>query len=228
MSEKDRVLAVIPARAGSKGLPGKNLLSLCGKPLIQWTIEAALGTPQIDQVIVTSDDDMAIRLAESLGISAHRRAAELSSDHAQASGVIADALTHFPGFQTLVYLQPTSPLRTSFHIGEALNRFDSNLKLPVISVTQVTEPPEWMYTLDSEDKMVPYIPSEELRRQDTKVKYIPNGAIYISDVTSLRESEYIFAKSNSLPYVMDAKSSVDIDDRFDFELAEWIIQQYNS
>lgn len=228
MSEKGRVLAVIPARAGSKGLPGKNLLSLCGKPLIQWTIEAALGTPQIDHVIVTTDDDEVIRIAESLGVEAHRRVAELSSDHAQASGVIADALSHFPDFQTLVYLQPTSPLRTSVHIGEALNRFDSNLKLPVISVTKVTEPPEWMYTLDSEDKMIPYIPSEEMRRQDTKIKYIPNGAIYISDVTSLREREYVFAKSNSVPYVMDAKSSVDIDDRFDFELAEWIIRQHEA
>jgi N-acylneuraminate cytidylyltransferase len=228
MSEKGRVLAVIPARAGSKGLPGKNHLVLSGKPLIQWTIEAALQTSGIDQVIVSSDDDVVINLAHSLGVSAHRRAAALSGDTAQASAVIADALARFPGFQTLVYLQPTSPLRASVHIEEALQRFNSSLKVPVISVTKVTQPPEWMYTLDADGQMVPYLLSEELRRQDTKTKYIPNGAIYIADINSLSENGYVFAKSSPQPYVMDSRTSVDIDDKFDFDLAEWIIEQFNS
>jgi CMP-N-acetylneuraminic acid synthetase len=228
MSEKGRVLAVIPARAGSKGLPGKNHLALSGKPLIQWTIEAALQTSGIDQVIVSSDDDVVINLAESLGVSAHQRADALSGDTAQASAVIADALAHFPGFQTLVYLQPTSPLRASVHIEEALQRFNSSLKVPVISVTKVTQPPEWMYTLDAHGQMVPYLSSEELRRQDTKIKYIPNGAIYVADINSLSENGYVFAKSSPQPYVMDSRTSVDIDDKFDFDLAEWIIEKSNS
>ena len=227
MSEKGRVLAVIPARAGSKGLPGKNHLTLSGKPLIQWTIEAALQTSGIDQVIVSSDDEVVINLANSLGVSSHRRAASLSGDSAQASDVIADALAHHPGFQTLVYLQPTSPLRTSIHIEEALQRFNSSLKVPVISVTQVTQPPEWMYTLDADGQLVPFFLSDELRRQDTKIKYIPNGAIYIADISSLRENGHVFAKSSPQPYVMDSRTSVDIDDKFDFDLAGWIIQQSN-
>jgi N-acylneuraminate cytidylyltransferase len=225
MSEKGRVLAVIPARAGSKGLPGKNHLALSGKPLIQWTIEAALQTSGIDQVIVSSDDDVVINLAESLGVSAHRREAALSDDTAQASAVIADALAHFPGYQTLVYLQPTSPLRASIHIEEALQRFNSSFKVPVISVTRVTQPPEWMYTLDADGQLVPYILSEELRRQETKIKYIPNGAIYIADINSLSENGFVFAKSSPQPYIMDSRTSVDIDDKFDFDLAEWIIEQ---
>jgi CMP-N,N'-diacetyllegionaminic acid synthase len=227
MSEKGRVLAVIPARAGSKGLPGKNHLTLSGKPLIQWTIEAALQTSGIDQVIVSSDDEMVINLANSLGVLAHRRAEALSSDTAQASAVIADALAHFPGFQTLVYLQPTSPLRASIHIEEALQRFNLGLKVPVISVTTVTQPPEWMYTIGVDGSMVPYILSEELRRQDTKIKYIPNGAIYIADIHSLSENGFVFAKSSPQPYVMDSRTSIDIDDKFDFDLAEWIIEQSN-
>ncbi len=227
MSEKGRVLAVIPARAGSKGLPGKNHLTLTGKPLIQWTIEAALQSSGIDQVIVSSDDEVVINLSDSLGVSAHRRAAALSGDRAQASAVIADALAHFPGFQTLVYLQPTSPLRTSIHIEEALHKFNLGSKVPVISVTKVTQPPEWMYTLDADGQMIPYILSEELRRQDTKLKYIPNGAIYIADINSLSENGYIFTKSSPQPYVMDSRTSVDIDDKFDFDLAEWIIGQSN-
>lgn len=225
MAETSKVLAVIPARAGSKGLPGKNLLVFSGKPLIQWTIEAALQVSGIDQVVVTSDDEAIINLSESMGVFARRRAAALSGDTAQASSVIADALAGFPGFQTLIYLQPTSPLRTSIHIREALDQFNANMKVPLISVTEVTQPPEWMYTLNAEGLMVPYIPSEELRRQDTKTKYIPNGAIYIADIKSLSESNFIFAKSNPQPFVMDSNSSVDIDDKFDFDLAEWIIQQ---
>jgi len=228
MSEIGRVLAVIPARAGSKGLPGKNHLTLSGKPLIQWTIEAALQTSGIDQVVVSSDDEVVINLAESLGVSVHRREAALSDDTAQASAVIADALGHFPGFQTLVYLQPTSPLRASIHIEEALQRFNASLKVPVISVTKVTQPPEWMYTLDADGQMIPYILSEELRRQDTKIKYIPNGAIYIADINLLSENGYVFANSSPQPYVMDSRTSVDIDDKFDFDLAEWIIKQSNS
>lgn len=227
MSEKGRVLAVIPARAGSKGLPGKNHLTLTGKPLIQWTIEAALQSSGIDQVIVSSDDEVVINLSDSLGVSAHRRAAALSGDRAQASAVIADALAHFPGFQTLVYLQPTSPLRTSIHIEEALHKFNLGSKVPVISVTKVTQPPEWMYTLDADGQMIPYILSEELRRQDTKLKYIPNGAIYIADINSFSENGYIFTKTSPQPYVMDSRTSVDIDDKFDFDLAEWIIGQSN-
>jgi CMP-N-acetylneuraminic acid synthetase len=76
--------------------------------------------------------------------------------------------------------------------------------------------------------MIPYILSEELRRQDTKIKYIPNGAIYIADINLLSENGYVFANSSPQPYVMDSRTSVDIDDKFDFDLAEWIIKQSNS
>jgi N-acylneuraminate cytidylyltransferase len=154
MSEKGRVLAVIPARAGSKGLPGKNHLVLSGKPLIQWTIEAALQTSGIDQVIVSSDDDVVINLADSLGVSAHRRAAALSGDTAQASAVIADALAHFPGFQTLVYLQPTSPLRASVHIEEALQRFFDDYQVTQVPLTVESHP---KYIVDNQEKFKDFI-----------------------------------------------------------------------
>lgn len=225
MSEKGRVLAIIPARAGSKGLPGKNLLAFNGKPLIQWTIEAALGAPEIDEVVVTSDDDLMLNIAASLNATAHKRAAHLSSDSAQASEVIENILTSFSGFQTMVYLQPTSPLRRSSHIIEALRIFESDIRVPVVSVVEVSQPPEWMYTVNLDGRMIPYIPSEELRRQDTKRKFIPNGAIYVSGIDTLRAEGYVFSRSNPRPYEMNSQESIDIDDQFDFDLAEWILQK---
>lgn len=225
MSDMGRVLAVIPARAGSKGLPGKNFLSLCGKPLIQWTIEAALEAPGIDHVVVTSDDELVLELAGSLGITAYRRPAELCGDSSKASDVIADVIAAFPGHQTLLYLQPTSPLRAWTHISEALEKFNTGLKIPIISVVEVTQPPEWMLTLNEQGRLESYLPSDELRRQDTQLKYIPNGAIYIAHIDSLRINDFVFSKSNSLPYIMDSKTSIDIDNKFDFELAEWIMKR---
>ena len=220
-----KVLAVIPARAGSKGLPGKNYLSLAGKPLIQWTIEAALETRGIDHVVVSSDDESVLDLAKSLGVTPHKRPAELCGDLSQASEVIADVVSVFPGYQTLIYLQPTSPLRRGSHISEALERFNTGLKIPVISVVEVTQPPEWMFTLNEEGRLEPYLPADEMRRQDTQLKFIPNGAIYIAHIDSLKNDGFVFSKSNSLPFLMNSKTSIDIDDKFDFEIAEWIIKK---
>jgi CMP-N-acetylneuraminic acid synthetase len=219
----DKVLAVIPARAGSKGLPGKNFLTFCGKPLIQWTLEAAIEVQEISLVVVTSDDERVLELARSLGITAHRRSPELSGDLSQASDVIADVIATFPGYENLIYLQPTSPLRGQVHITEALKKFNLGSQIPVISVVEVTQPPEWMFTLNIEGRLESYLASEEMRRQDTQLRYIPNGAIYISSIESLRNNQFVFSKTNSLPYVMDAKTSIDIDNKFDFELAAWIM-----
>ena len=226
MSDMAKVLAVIPARAGSKGLPGKNFLSLHGRPLIQWTIEAALETPGIDHVVVTSDDELVLELAQSLRVSAYRRSAELCGDFSQASDVIEDVVSAFPGYQTIVYLQPTSPLRRGSHISEALEKFNTGLKIPVISVVEVTQPPEWMFVLNEQGRLESYLPAGEMRRQDTQLKFIPNGAIYIAHIDSLKNDGFVFSKSNSLPFVMDSKTSVDIDNKFDFELAEWIIETH--
>jgi CMP-N,N'-diacetyllegionaminic acid synthase len=225
MSKMDKVLAVIPARAGSKGLPGKNFLSLSGKPLIQWTIEAALETPGIDHVVVTSDDELVLELAKSLRVTAYRRSSELCGDFSQASDVIEDVVSAFPEYQTIIYLQPTSPLRRGSHISEALEKFNTGLKIPVISVVEVTQPPEWMFTLNLQGRLESYLPADEIRRQDTQLKFIPNGAIYIAHIDSLKSDGFVFSKSNSLPFIMDSKTSVDIDDKFDFELAEWIIKK---
>jgi CMP-N,N'-diacetyllegionaminic acid synthase len=226
MSDMTKVLAVIPARAGSKGLPGKNFLSLRGKPLIQWTIEAALETPGVDHVVVSSDDELVLALAQSLGVTAYRRSAELCGDFSQASEVIADVVSAFPGYKTLIYLQPTSPLRRGSHISEALEIYNSGSKIPVISVVEVTQPPEWMFTLNEQGRLELYLSTDELRRQDTQLKFIPNGAIYIAHIDYLKNDGFVFSKSNSLPFVMDSKTSVDIDDKFDFELAEWIINKF--
>ena len=228
MPEKGRVLAVIPARAGSKGLPGKNCMPLFGKPLIQWTIEAAMEVKEIDEIVVTSDDELILEIAASLGVTAHRRSAHLGGDLTQASQVIADVVTSFRDFQTIIYLQPTSPLRSQRHIYEALQIFNTGAGASVISVTEVTQPPEWMFTLGSDERLMPYMSTGEIRRQDTQPKYIPNGAIYIADINLLRQDSFIFLKPSSIAYLMNSRTSIDIDDQFDFEIAEWIMRKLNS
>lgn len=222
MNNKSKTLAIIPARAGSKGLPGKNTLLFHGKPLVQWTIEAAIESEAFAQVVLTTDDNLALEIADSLGAVGHRRTPNLSGDHTKASEVIEDVVNSFPGHDSLVYLQPTSPLRKAKHILQALEKFDCGNKVPVVSVTEVTQPPEWMLVENDENFLVPYLDAGEVRRQDTKTKFIPNGAIYIADIDSLIREDYVFSTKKIIPYVMNAVDSIDIDDQTDFDFANWI------
>lgn len=222
------VLGLIPARAGSKELPGKNYRSLLGKPLIQWTIEAALDSIQVDDVVVSSDDKRILHLALEFGVNVHKRPSMLSGDSVRASEVIEDVLSTFSSHQTLVLLQPTSPLRTGSHISEAIQLFYEDRQFPVVSVMEVSQHPEWIYCLNSNKRLISYMSSPEQRRQDTEKRFIPNGAIYIADTTFLRERKFSFSGFELTPYLMDQQTSIDIDNIFDFELAEWVMSKTNS
>jgi CMP-N-acetylneuraminic acid synthetase len=217
--DNSKVLALITARGGSKGLPRKNLLQVRGKPLIAWTIEAALESKVIDQVILSSDDDEIIKTAIGLGCSApFRRPNYLANDTASSVDVVLHALDQLPGFDIVILLQPTSPLRTASDIDAAFYMLNSSSAPSCVSVCEVEQSPYWMFSL-GQDKRISKILHEEPnvdRRQDLPKVYVLNGAIYIAKVDWLKKMKS-FISNDTCGYIMSRNNSIDIDTANDFE-----------
>jgi CMP-N,N'-diacetyllegionaminic acid synthase len=217
-----RVLAVIPARGGSKGLPGKNILQAGGKPLLAYSVEAGHLSKYIDRVIVSSDDDAIMNAARACGGDVpFRRPVALANDSATTVDVILHALNELPGFDVVIVLQPTSPLRTSEDIDEACRIFERSDAPSCISVSLVEQSPYWMYTLGDNDRLRPLIAegTQATRRQDLPAVYTANGAVYIADTGWLRERR-TFVGDGTVAYLMPQSRSVDIDTAEDFVLFE--------
>ncbi|RPH30787.1 MAG: acylneuraminate cytidylyltransferase family protein [Bacteroidales bacterium] len=222
-------LVVIPARGGSKGIPRKNIKFLGGKPLIQYTIEAAREVFD-DPLICVSTEDIEIKtVVESLGLKVpFIRPSELASDTTSTYEVLIHAIKHYEakGYKpdTLILLQPTSPFRTGKHILESIQLFDYNCEM-VVSVKITKSNP--YYILFEENKDGYLIKSKEAkitRRQDCPLVYELNGAIYVIKVDSLKAKPLTeFTKLRK--FIMDEKSSHDIDTFFDWELAELLIKR---
>jgi N-acylneuraminate cytidylyltransferase/CMP-N,N'-diacetyllegionaminic acid synthase len=152
MYKDRRIIALVPARGGSKGLPGKNVLPLLGKPLIAWTIEQAKACSYIDRVMVTTDDDGIAAAAREFGADVpFKRPAHLATDAAKSLDVVLHALdwleAHGDRYDLLVLLQPTSPLRTAGDIGGALDLFISKNAGAVVSVCETDHHPYWSNTI---------------------------------------------------------------------------------
>jgi N-acylneuraminate cytidylyltransferase len=215
------VLAVIPARGGSKGLPGKNILDLGGKPLIAWTIDAAHQSRYIDRTIVSSDDPSIIEVAHQHGCETpFVRPAHLASDTASSHAVMLHAVQSVGSYDLIVLLQPTSPLRRSLDIDNALERLVKSNVDNCISVCRASEHPHWMFTCDEKNQLKRYtqgIPAAH-RRQDLPQLFIPNGAIYIIRAGRLEQSKSLIL-DDSVAYEMNPADSVDIDNEIDMQLA---------
>ena len=210
---------MIPARGGSKGLPGKNILRVDGRPLLAWSVDAAKGSRCIDRVVLSSDDDAIIAAARECGCEVpFRRPDMLASDTATSIDVVLHALDALPDHDVVVLLQPTSPLRTSADIDAACEIFAASSAPSCVSVSPVEQSPYWMYRLHGGQVLRPIIetPSGVTRRQDLPPVYALNGAIYIADADWLRQSRTFIAR-DSVGYVMPAKRSIDIDTAADFE-----------
>ncbi|MDZ4390668.1 MAG: acylneuraminate cytidylyltransferase family protein [Gemmatimonadales bacterium] len=210
-----RVLAVIPARGGSKGVPGKNIQPVGGRPLIGWTIAAANASVHVDRAIVTSDDEgiMAVARAEG-GETPYRRDKSLATDTATSVDVILDALERVPGYDIVVLLQPTSPLRTAADIDEALGLMVREEAESCVSVCEASEHPWLMFAQDGEGRLGPYCAAPvgvSLRRQDLPPAYVLNGAIYAIDARRLEETRKFFEPGRTVAYVMPIEKSHDID-----------------
>ena len=219
MSVNPKVLALIPARGGSKGLPRKNVLPVGGKSPIAWTIEAAEKAKCISRVILSSDDDEIIAVAKEFGCEVpYKRPEELASDKASSIDVVFHALKEIPGYDYLLLLQPTSPLRTSEDIDAAFALMLEKQAPACVSVCPVEESPYWMYQLEGQSRLrsVLEMPLEATRRQDLPNVYSLNGAIYIARVDWLLRQRS-FMSCDTVGYVMPRERSVDIDTPEDYQ-----------
>lgn len=224
-----RPLVVIPARGGSKGIPGKNIKPLGGKPLIYYTLEAAREVFPEEQILVSTDSEEIKSCVEKTGLKVpFLRPAELAGDTVGTYEVLMHALafTERNGVEpdVLVLLQPTTPFRTATHIREALELFDEETEM-VVSVKETKANP--YYVLREENPQGWLVKSKEgafVRRQDCPKVYEVNGGIYIMRVNSLKKMPPgMFAKVRK--YVMDEISSHDIDTLLDWEVGELIKSQ---
>lgn len=217
-------VAVIPARAGSKGVPGKNKRPVAGKPLIAWSFTSAREATALDRIIVTTDDAEIADLARAEGIEVVERPAEIAGDaspvveavnHALAASGIADPAA-------VVLLQPTSPLRTGADIDAALALFERT-NTPVCSVVRVEDAhPARMYRIEGE-RLVPEVPAlASARRQDLPALFLRNGAIYIVGPDQLARGEIIC--DPMVPYEMPADRSANIDAEIDLVVLEALIK----
>ncbi len=222
-----KTLAIIPARAGSKGLPGKNIKMLGGKPLIGWTIKAALEASCIDIVMVSTDCPEIASVAKVEGAQVpFLRPAHLASDCASTVDVVAHAVHSLSDdFDVIVLLQPTSPFRGAQHIKEAFDMFSRREGRSVVGVCESPKSPVWMFWKDSNTEYLSPVFGEidgASRRQDLRKAYCLNGSIYIiSTKLFMDEKKFIF--EDTLAYEMQRESSMDIDDIVDFKLAQSIL-----
>ncbi|HET6804145.1 MAG TPA: acylneuraminate cytidylyltransferase family protein [Frateuria sp.] len=214
-------LAIIPARKGSVRLPGKNTRLLGNKPMVQWTIEAALGSACVDEVLVTSDDEEVLGIAGKLGVP-HlvNRPASLAGPDTSSADVVRHALAEADvrGIETtsICLLQPTSPLRTSAHIDEAFAMRAGPRAKPVVSVCELDHPLAWCFRLDDRQEL------HSLALPQVPLPYRLNGAIYIVDRDHF-ESCGQLVPQEALGYVMPRERSVDVDTQYDFDLAAVLI-----
>lgn len=216
MIGKERLLAVIPARGGSKGVPRKNVRIVGGLPLIAWTLKAAGESRFVDTTIVSTDDEEIATVARAHGGDVpFVRPAQLASDQAPTMDVVLDALQRFPGYQWVLLLQPTSPLRQAADIDAAIERCVATGAPSCVSVCAAQESPYWMYTVADGGQMRPLIAqTTHTRRQDLPPVYSLNGAIYLARVDWLQR-EHAFVRPDTIAYEMPFERSLDIDTESD-------------
>jgi N-acylneuraminate cytidylyltransferase len=219
MIDGKKILGIIPARGGSKGIPRKNLKLLAGKPLIAWTIEEAKKSQYLDRIILSSEDAEIIKTATALGCEIpFVRPAELAGDDTPGIEPVIHALNCLEEYYDYaVLLQPTSPLRTAEDIDGCI-RYCLQENAPVcVSVVLTDKHPYWMYSLDERHRLHPLLPTVQAsgRRQDLPPIYMENGAVYVAETDFLLR-EKSFNTPETLAYIMSPERSWDIDAEADF------------
>lgn len=216
------VLAIIPARGGSKRLPGKNILEVGGKPLIAWTIEEARKSKYIDRLILSSEDQKIISVARAWGCEVpFVRPAELAQDETPGIETVLHAIDALlEKYDYIVLLQPTSPLRKSEDIDGTINLCIKKNAPACVTVTELDKSPYWMFFLDKEGGMTPIIRMNNAikkQRQDLPKGYVLNGACYIASTDWLIINR-TFITEKTVAYKMNKERSLDIDDEVDLKI----------
>jgi len=222
------MIAIVPARGGSKGLPGKNIKNLLGKPMIAYTIEEALKSNYITEVIISTDSQEIEEVAIKYGAkSPFLRPDNLAGDSAKAIDnyiYTIDRLNKEFGYdiKDFVVLQPTSPLRTVEDIDGAIELFKDENADSVVSYTEEHHPIEWHKYITEDGKFENIFEEKLLNRQEIKKSYFPNGAVFVFDYELIKQGKYYSDKSYA--YIMPRFRSVDVDTIDDFKYIEFLMK----
>ncbi len=224
-----KILAIIPARGGSKGIPRKNVRLLCGKPLIAYAIEVALSSKYIGRVVVSTEDSEIAEIARQYEAEVIERPVELAQDDTPSLPVYQHVISYLEKVANhhcdiIVALQPTSPLRAVADIDGAIEKFLTLRCDSVVSVCEVEHSPHWMYTLERE-QLRPIIGGGDkiTRRQDAPKTYRLNGAVYVVHRDIIMEHNRVVG-GDMRAYIMPVERSLDIDTEIDLKLAELLMK----
>ena len=225
-----KILSIIPARGGSKGLPRKNILELSGKPLIAWTIEESIKSRYINKTVVSSEDEEILEVSKKYGAETIKRPYEIATDTATSESVIIHTLEYLNSlgevFDIVILLQPTSPLRNKKHIDEAIDIMLNDDVDTVISVMRIDNKILKSFTMTKEGYLDTISSNKYpfMRRQDLPNTYTSNGAIYISKVEYILKNKIFFSKK-TIGYEMNTLDSIDIDNVNDMEKAARLLSK---
>lgn len=231
MYNNKKILAIIPARGGSKGLPGKNIKPLCGKPLIGWSIEQAQASSYIDEIFVSTDSSEIAAVAESFGIKVpFLRPAELATDSSPSSAFVLHTIDYYRGkgqeFDYILLLEPTSPLRDVTDINIAIEQLlNHNMAKSIVGVSKVEAThPAFLVNISKEGLLEPYLEEmKTLRRQELNDLYFFEGSLYLSEIDYYIKAES-FYHNLTLPYVVPKYKSYEVDDIVDFYIIEKLLE----
>lgn len=223
----EMTLALIPARGGSKGIKNKNLALLRGKPLLYYTLKAALNSSCVDKILVSSDSEMILNYAKTQGAKCLKRPEKLALDDTTSAKVLLHALEFHKDYEEVIFLQPTSPLRTAKHIDEAFKLYQKSEANALISVSEVDNKILKAFICDEEDNLkgicnefYPFMPRQKLPKT-----YMSNGAIYILNIKEFLKNPS-FLQSKTKHFLMDKNSSLDIDTLEDLKRVEQLMEKY--
>ncbi len=228
-----RILAIVPARGGSKSVPRKNIAEIGGKPLLAYTVQEALKVSAVTDLVVSTDDEEIGAVARSLGAQVpFLRPAELATDNAQSAPMLKHCLLHMEKLYGALYdavlmLQPTTPLRRAHHIERAISMMVASPCDSVVSVVSVEGNHPFRMKRLIGDRLINYIEQgfEDMRpRQVLPAVYIRNGAIYLSRRDVVAKQDRIVGE-HCLGFEMPPEESINIDDRLDFKMAEFLLQE---
>lgn len=222
-----KTIAIIPARSGSKGLPDKNIIELNGKPLIYYTIQAALESGCFDEVMVSTDSEKYAEIAMSYGANVpFFRSEAMSGDTAGSWDTVREVLVNYKRsgkeYDYVALLQPTSPLRDKYDIIGVFDKLKQSGAYNVVTVTEVDHPVQWCFKMPNDGSLeeLASSPYNYMRRQELETYYRENGAVYLVDAGRIMNPKYNFYADKCVGYVMARDKSVDIDTILDLEIAK--------
>jgi len=224
----NQILAIIPARSGSKRIPKKNIRILYGKPLLVYTIDAVKNSNHVTRFIVSTEDDKIAQVSQSFGAEVIMRPPELARDDSPTEDVIINVLEQLRNKEQytpdlIILLQPTSPLRTTEDIDTAIKTFLTSTRDSLISVTEYDHTPYWAFRIEKGVLKPEFTQGSLKRSQDVPKLYRPNGSIFITRMETFLKNRSFYT-NQIIPYIMPRERSIDIDDEFDFSLAEFLLK----